>query len=146
MKRLPALLFITALATGASAPLSADEWRVPAEASATANPIPSTPEALGNGSAIYHQSCAICHGADGNGDGQGAAFLSPKPASFADPAFAKQADGATFWRITTGRNAMPAFKASLTDIQRWQLIGFLRTFSLDAVTKRAAQKQGSAAR
>lgn len=140
MKYLPAFLFILSLATGASAQLSADEWQVPAEASATPNPIPSTPNALGNGSAIYHQSCAICHGSEGNGDGQGATFLAPKPASFADPAFAKQADGATFWRITTGRNAMPAFKALLTDTQRWQVIDFLRTFSLGTVTKSATQK------
>ena len=140
MKHLPAFLFISSLATGAGAQLSADEWLVPAEASATANPIPSTPDALGNGSAIYHQSCAICHGAEGNGNGQGATFLSPKPASFADPAFAKQADGALFWRITTGRNAMPGFKALLTDTQRWQLIDFLRTFSLATATKSATQK------
>jgi mono/diheme cytochrome c family protein len=140
MKSLRASVFIIPLAIGASAQLVADEWLVPAEASATANPIPSTPDALGNGSAIYHQSCMVCHGAEGNGDGQGATFLVPKPASFADPAFAKQADGAIFWKITTGRNAMPVFKTLLTDTQRWQLVDFLRTFSPGAATKGATQK------
>src|SRR5690606_20950235 len=32
-----------------------------------------------------------------------------------------------FWKISEGRGAMPAYKASLTDEQRWQLVAYLRT-------------------
>ena len=36
---------------------------------------------------IWEARCVNCHGAQGKGDGPGAATLDPKPRSFADPAW-----------------------------------------------------------
>lgn len=33
----------------------------------------------------FKQNCEMCHGADGKGDGPGAANLSPKPQDYTDP-------------------------------------------------------------
>jgi mono/diheme cytochrome c family protein len=112
--------------------VSADEWQAPADAAALANPIAAAPASISSGGAVYRQSCLICHGAEGKGDGQGATYLVPKPASFADAAFRKDSDGAVSWKISTGRNAMPGFKTLLTDTQRWQVIDYLRTLAPDS--------------
>ena len=113
--------------------VTADDWQAPADAAAVINPIPSTPEASYGGAAVYRQSCLICHGADGKGDGQGATYLIPKPASFADPTFQRQSDGAIAWKISTGRNAMAGFK-TLSDTQRWQVVIYLRSFAPHAAS------------
>ncbi len=41
-----------------------------------------TPELMARGKALYEQTCATCHGADGKGDGPGAGQLNPKPRNF----------------------------------------------------------------
>ena len=33
----------------------------------------------------FTQNCVVCHGADGKGDGPGAANLTPKPQNYTDP-------------------------------------------------------------
>lgn len=40
------------------------------------------PDLLARGKAVYAQTCATCHGAEGRGDGPGAAGLTPKPRNF----------------------------------------------------------------
>jgi len=39
------------------------------------------------GKGIYQTRCVPCHGADGGGNGPGAAAIDPKPRNFRDPAF-----------------------------------------------------------
>ena len=47
---------------------------------------PADRPSLERAEAIYAQSCAVCHGADGNGDTERARTLDPAPVSFRDPA------------------------------------------------------------
>lgn len=106
--------------------IGAEEWTVPADAAAVVNPVASTPDAVSTGAAIYRQSCLICHGDKGKGDGTGGAFLVPKPSNLTDRSLPKESDGALFWKITTGRNSMPGNK-NLTDQQRWLVVRYIRT-------------------
>jgi mono/diheme cytochrome c family protein len=108
--------------------IGAEEWTVPADAAAIVNPVASTPDALSKGAAIYRQSCLICHGDSGKGDGTGGTFLVPKPSNLTDGTLRKESDGALFWKITTGRTSMPGNK-NLTDQQRWQVVQYIRTLS-----------------
>jgi mono/diheme cytochrome c family protein len=41
------------------------------------------PELMARGKALYAQTCATCHGAEGKGDGPGGAGINPKPRNFA---------------------------------------------------------------
>jgi mono/diheme cytochrome c family protein len=125
------VLCLLVLGLGGGGDLSADEWLAPAAASSVINPTAPSPDALSQGGAIYRQNCLICHGSDGRGDGQGATYLIPKPASFAVPSFHAESDGAVFWKITTGRNAMPGFASLLSEPQRWQLVDYLRAIARD---------------
>ena len=38
---------------------------------------------------IFSERCAVCHGAEGKGDGVGAAALDPKPRNYTDPEWQK---------------------------------------------------------
>lgn len=41
-----------------------------------------SPEALARGKELFKQTCAVCHGVEGKGDGPGGVALDPKPRNF----------------------------------------------------------------
>ncbi len=67
----------------------------------------------GQGENIYKDKCAICHGADGKGNGPAAAALSPSPADFTTASFWQNTSNAKITdTIENGRGPMPAFDLS----------------------------------
>lgn len=103
---------------------------VPEEAAAIPNPVAATDESITAGASTYSQSCAVCHGTNGEGDGPGSAGLEIKPANLHEDHVQELSDGALFYIITHGRagTAMPAWDTILTEEQRWQVVNFIRTF------------------
>lgn len=104
----------------------ANAWQAPDWADTLRNPIGAASPELDQGETLYATYCATCHGALGAGDGTMGAEFEVPPANFHLPAFQKQRDGAIFWKISEGKGPMPAYKASLSDDQRWQLVAYLR--------------------
>ena len=84
------------------------------------------------GSALYPQHCAACHGADGRGDGPLASKLPIPPADLTAGHLWMHTDGELFWWLTHGIEAplggiaMPGFASVLTPDDRWALIDFIR--------------------
>ena len=116
------LLGLTAIAADAPAP-----WKAPWGASNTQNPIPANAESIAAGRQVFTGQglCVSCHGTGGAGDGPAGAQLQPHPADLTK--IAAETDGALFWKITTGRGAMPATKDTLSDTQRWEVINYIRS-------------------
>ncbi len=108
----------------AANPVSAQEWKTPAEAKATKNPVAKA-AGIKDGKVPYDANCAVCHGPIGRGDGPGAAALNPKPRNLSDKAIQAQSDGELFWKISEGRGVMPAWK-HLPDKDRWSLVHYIR--------------------
>jgi mono/diheme cytochrome c family protein len=104
-------------------------FTAPASADAMANPLKGNADATAAGKKIYDSNCSICHGAKGMGDGVAAAGLSKPPANHTSQAVQKLSDGALYWMITNGNAPMPAYKATYTDTQRWQLVNYIRTLA-----------------
>lgn len=130
----PALLGLGLLALGAAA--SPQGWQAPAEAKARANPVPSSPEALRKGKALYQKHCASCHGDKGKGDGPASRFGPGTPEDLTDPEVQERlSDGEAFWKITQGRKeggdvVMPAFEKEIPSAEdRWKLVLFIRTLN-----------------
>ncbi|MBK9984620.1 MAG: cytochrome c [Saprospiraceae bacterium] len=98
------------------------------------NPLASVSGSAAAGKTTYMKLCTVCHGNFGKGDGIAAASLAVKPADHTGDRVQKQTDGSLYYELTNGHAPMPAYKADLTDKQRWQLICYIRT--LKAVPKK----------
>ena len=104
---------------------------LPAAYADLSNPLPADQRTIEAGRRLYEENCASCHGRSGRGDGEAGKDLDPKPADIAfviDKPIAT--DGFLMWTIAEGGEklgtAMPAFKDTLTEEQRWQIITYLR--------------------
>jgi high-affinity iron transporter len=84
---------------------------------------------LREGSALFAQNCAACHGPTGNGDGPAAAALKPRPANFhSDDVMASLTPFKAFNVIRFGvRGTAMAPFASLDEKERWDLAFYLFT-------------------
>jgi mono/diheme cytochrome c family protein len=109
---------------------------VPHEFEALTNPFRGNDEALAAGQVIFETNCAVCHGPQGKGDGPGSTELNPKPADLSDGQMMHDlTDGYLFWRVSEGgqmepfNSAMPPWKESLSEEQRWQVISYVRSFT-----------------
>jgi putative copper export protein/mono/diheme cytochrome c family protein/peroxiredoxin len=86
---------------------------------------------VANGIGLYAESCVVCHGIAGYGDGPAAADLKPKPADLTARHAVSHTAGDLYWWLSHGvkETAMPGFEQSLTEDERWDLINFLRALS-----------------
>ena len=112
--------------------------RVPAEklaeARALKSPLPSSPEIVEKGKALYDGkgTCFNCHGTDGAGNGPAAAKLNPAPRNFRHHGFWRhRTEGELFWVIKHGSpgTAMIGFGPVLSDEEIWSLIQYEGTFA-----------------
>ncbi len=74
----------------------------------------------------------ICHGPTGKGDGPLGLTLVPRPADLTIHAVpGVHTDGQLYEWITNGfpGSAMPAWRNSLSDTDRWNLVNFIRTMA-----------------
>jgi mono/diheme cytochrome c family protein len=124
-----ALMLLLPLAVPAS---PADDvtgpWIAPDDAKKVKNPVKVTPEGMAEATEIFRDTCSLCHGPHGAGDGSLAKTLPQKPANFTDPKLMKDVtDGELFWKMSKGRGVMPAWEDQFSETQRWELVNYLRT-------------------
>jgi mono/diheme cytochrome c family protein len=110
-----------------AAPVTAGEppWVAPAAEKAKKNPV-SRATGVPEGKKVFETNCAMCHGQAGKGDGAAAVALNPKPADLSSKAIQSQTDGELFWKISTGRGAMPSWQ-TLPETDRWSVVDFVRS-------------------
>jgi mono/diheme cytochrome c family protein len=111
-------------------------WVAPDDAKKVKNPVPPTPETLAAAQDLFTDNCVLCHGEKGLGDGPGAKAIKVKPANFTDEKMmSMETDGGLFWKMSNGRGPMPSWKDTLTDKERWELVGYIRKLTKDANKK-----------
>jgi len=96
--------------------------KAPEKARVRQNPLANDPEAAIAGGILFEQHCADCHGEKAGGTKRGPS-LRTEQVQTAEP-------GAIFWILTNGvvRKGMPVW-SKLPEPQRWQLVGFIKSFS-----------------
>jgi len=71
--------------------------------------------------AFFQERCAVCHGADGSGRGQGGAPLGGR--NLAEARWlVKQADDELAAAILRGRGAMPGFRRQLSEAEARRMV------------------------
>jgi mono/diheme cytochrome c family protein len=128
-----ALAALLALVSGVIGPWSRaahaqTPWVAPASEKGKKNPLPSDKKTIEMGEKIAKINCVSCHGNKGKGDGPAAVALNPKPADWTSKRVQGEPDGEIFWKITTGRGAMPAWR-HLPENDRWAVVRYIRTLA-----------------
>jgi mono/diheme cytochrome c family protein len=126
MKRTNVLLSMALLLawSGSSSAEHRGAWlnKVPSKDRAAVNPLSEDPAVVGAGAHLFADHCASCHGEDANGKGNHPSLRTSR--------IQNATDGELHWLLHNGslKNGMPSW-SSLPDIQRWQLVCYLRSLS-----------------
>ena len=89
--------------------------------------FPAEAPSLQDGSAIYAEKCAPCHGDEGRGDGPQGLQLSVKVPAFGLPSIGRAAIPSNYFTIVSQgkiENFMPPFSGSLNEQQRWDVVAY----------------------
>lgn len=98
------------------------------EMGAPVNPVPADDVSLQRAAILYEINCLMCHGPDGEGNGQIAALLANKPANLTLDVTQNKSDGALFLTLTNGvPGRMPPMVENLTQRDRWDMVNYIRT-------------------
>lgn len=103
------------------------------EAAGLTNPVPRNAETLAGARLLYDVNCAVCHGADGRGQGAMAEYYARAratavlpPTDLASDRVRNRTDGELYWLVTHGIGNMPPFRQLLTEEQTWLVVHFIR--------------------
>jgi hypothetical protein len=91
------------------------------------NPVISDRTSLSRGTILYRNSCYICHGEMGKGDGPVSYKLTNKPFNLKSFPIHSFSDGGIFYVISNGvPGKMPALNENFTVLERWDLVNYVR--------------------
>jgi mono/diheme cytochrome c family protein len=89
------------------------------------NPLPRTAAVMARGRTVYGNTCIVCHGAEG--DGQGSIVpLYPMPPTLHSAKVRGWPDGRIFHVISRGQNLMPSYATQIVPEDRWAVVHFVR--------------------
>jgi mono/diheme cytochrome c family protein len=93
-----------------------------------ANPLGRSPAAVAAGLALFRTHCIDCHGAPGVDPTEGGASLNPPAPGLTLARVQARSDGELQWIVSNGirMTGMPAFGASRSEEEIWQLVAALR--------------------
>jgi mono/diheme cytochrome c family protein len=93
-----------------------------------ANPVANDPRAVATGRNAYTGSCAVCHGAKGDGRGTFGPGTYPDATDLLGDATKQKTDAQLFWIVKNGLGftAMPAFADQYGDAEIWAMVAYVR--------------------
>jgi len=93
-----------------------------------ANPLARSPAAVAAGLALFRTHCVACHGAPRVDPTEGGASLNPPAPGLTLACVQARSDGELRWIVSNGirMTGMPAFGASRSEKEIWQLVAALR--------------------
>jgi len=120
---------------------------IPAALAPSTSP-PASPDLVSLGRKSYEKECAACHGRSGDGEGEAAYLLYPRPRDFTSGQFrlvstwdGVPTDEDLFRTISRGMpgSAMPSW-AHLPERTRWGLVHYVKSFSKHPLTIQASHE------
>lgn len=106
------------------------------QAGAAKNPVAQNPRMLEAGRLAYTGSCAVCHGATGDGKGEFGQAVYPPATELRARDTQQKTDAQLFWIIKNGLSfaGMPGFSKQYDDQSVWSLVTYTRSFGNSAGT------------
>ena len=93
-------------------------------------PVPITPQLLARGQEQFGIYCAVCHGADGYGQGMIVQRGFPPPPSFHTDRLRQAPAGHFFDVMTRGYGVMYPYASRVAPADRWAITAYIRTLQL----------------
>jgi mono/diheme cytochrome c family protein len=90
-------------------------------------PVPVSEESLQRGENLYNNTCVVCHGPAGQGDGALSGYFTPPPADLTSERVQSLSDEQIFLVITQGWGAMPSMAEGLLAQERWDVVNHVRS-------------------
>jgi mono/diheme cytochrome c family protein len=90
------------------------------------NPVRATPESLNMGRSLYEVHCRTCHGDQGRGDGPVGLKFVVAPMDLTMDYVQLQPDGQIFFTISYGSIAMPFYRDSIPENERWHVVNYIK--------------------
>jgi mono/diheme cytochrome c family protein len=90
------------------------------------NPARATPESLNLGRSLYEIHCRTCHGDQGRGDGPVGLKFVVAPMDLTMDYVQLQPDGQIFFTISYGSIAMPFYRDSIPENERWHVVNYIK--------------------
>jgi mono/diheme cytochrome c family protein len=107
-------------------------------------PIHVTPETIRRGQVEYDAYCSVCHGRLGNGEGIVVQRGFTRPPSFHIERLKKAPDAHFFNVMSNGYGAMFSYSDRVTQVQRWEIIAYIRVLQAAPDVANASQKDRAA--
>ena len=118
----------------------AGDARIPADAMKMVNPVKATSTSLAHSKKVFGYNCAMCHGKDGDGQGDLAEQMKLKLKDWRDPSSLKDmTDGELYYIIAKGKGQMPAGADQMKPEEIWTMVIYVRLFSHKATPAKAKQ-------
>jgi mono/diheme cytochrome c family protein len=89
------------------------------------NPLPRTTEVILRGQRVYANTCVVCHGPKGDGQGYIVPIYPMPPQLYSDKV-RRWTDGRLFHVITRGQNLMPSYASQIVPGDRWAVVHYVR--------------------
>lgn len=117
------------------------EIAVGTQAGSAANPVANNARAAEVGRQSFTGSCAVCHGANGDGKGAFGLGLYPPASDLRAQDTQEKSDAKLFWIVKNGLSfaGMPSFGSQYDDQSIWSMVSYIRTLGSGS-----AQSTGSA--
>jgi mono/diheme cytochrome c family protein len=93
-------------------------------------PVPVTRETLQRGQERYNIYCAVCHGANGHGNGMIVQRGFPAPPSFHSDRLRQAPPGHFYYVMTRGYGVMYSYASRVVPEDRWAIAAYIRALQL----------------
>ncbi len=109
--------------------------------------LPKAPLDVAEGHALYAKNCSSCHGVIAMGDGPAARTLSTPPPAIGARALTPELTSTLAYNVISvgvRGTAMPAFSATLSPQQRWNIINYIYSLRGERLTLPIARADATA--
>ncbi len=106
------------------------EFKIPPGAAKQDNPVKPTASSIAAGKKVYGFDCAVCHGKDGDGQGDLAKDMNLKLRDYRDPTALKaMTDGEVFYIISKGKGDMTGEGGRMKPEEIWNMVNYIRSLA-----------------